>query len=118
VKLVTVGYLAQAVNRTTWSIRHWQAIGLMPPPPFHTNHPNPLYRRGVYPQSFVDAVAEIVKRNEIGPRLERRFWSAFRNEVDIAYEETVESLLTGEDGGGSVSSQPTSNRHIEPAKRL
>lgn len=93
VTLVTVGYLARAANRTTWTIHYWQRIGLLPKPPFHTNHPNPLYRRGVYPEPFVRRVVEIVSRNQIGDRLDRRDWFWFRDEVFAAYDQTVRPLL-------------------------
>jgi hypothetical protein len=95
VQLVTIGYLARAANRTPWSIRHWQALGLMPLPPFQTNHPDPLYRRGIYPEAFVDAIAEIVNRNQIGHRLDRKDWAWFRDEIFAAYDRTVKPLLAG-----------------------
>lgn len=96
VKLVAVGYLAHATKRTCWTVRYWQRLGLLPPPPFALRRDDPQRRRWLYPTEFVDAVAQIVKEMEIGPRLERSMWPSFQSAVSRAYETTVLPLL--EDG--------------------
>jgi hypothetical protein len=92
VTLLTIGHLAREVNRTPWTIHYWQRIGLLPQLPFFTNHPNPLYRRGVYPEPFVLRVADMFIRNGIGERLGREDWEWFRDEVFAAFQDTMESL--------------------------
>lgn len=34
VELVTVGYVALALGRTTWTVDRWERFGLIPPAPF------------------------------------------------------------------------------------
>lgn len=94
VVLLTVGHLARALARTPWTVRHWQCLGLLPLPPFAIREEDFQRRRWLYPESFVEALAEVIERNGVGPRLERREWGAFQQQVAAAYRATVEPLLT------------------------
>lgn len=95
VRLLTTGYLAIAIGRTPWTIKYWQRMGLLPPPPFAIHQNDVQRRRWLYPEPFVDAVSEIVGRRQIGTRLDREDWPWFREEIVAAYEMTVEPLLSG-----------------------
>ncbi len=94
VQMLTVGHMALAINRSTWTVRYWERAGLLPVPPFALHQYDAQRRRWLYPQPFVEAVAEIIKRNQIGDRLDRKDWAWFRDEVFAAFERTVQPLLT------------------------
>src|ERR1700722_18269173 len=48
VKLLTIGYVAAALGRTTWTIRHYEAMRLMPPAAFVLNKKTLNTRRRLY----------------------------------------------------------------------
>jgi hypothetical protein len=93
VELLTIGHLAHAVDRSTWTVKHWQRLGLLPRPPVILNPKVPSARRGLYPQLFVRSVAIIAKQDYMYPRLDRADWPKFHAEVLRAYEKTIAPLL-------------------------
>ena len=101
VTFLTVGHLARAVHRTTWSVRHWQRLGLLPRPPFAIHRDDDQRRRWLYPADFVRRVAEVVAQYEIGERLNREDWGWFRDEVFAAFRDTMDSLR-----GDTTSPEP------------
>jgi hypothetical protein len=110
VELLTVGYVARVLDRTVWTIRHWQKIGLFPKAPFMINPDDYRGRRSLYPASFVLALQKIGDRGYLGGRLNRDRWRLFHDQVWDAYEQTVAPLhpcvigSPGDDGdeGGQV----------------
>lgn len=90
--LLTIGHVALALHRTTWTVRHWQRIGLLPPP-FVINPEVPNLRRSLYPAPFINALVAISDRCHVGRRLDRDQWERFRDEVFGAYEITVGPYL-------------------------
>ena len=89
----TSGYVAIILQRTPWTIRWWQRKGLFPEPPFFLNPDNPRTRRGLYPEPFLEALAEIAARGYLKERLDHYEWRRFHNDVCEAYESTVTPLL-------------------------
>jgi hypothetical protein len=91
--MLTTGYVANAVGRTPWTIKHWQRIGLLPAPTLVLHPEVPSARRGLYPMSFVKCLAEIARRDYMDHRLDRADWQRFHAEVFAAYEKTILPLL-------------------------
>ena len=93
--LLTIGHVAHALGRTTWTVRYWTRLGLLPEPAFHLNPGNPRARRTLYPGPYVLALADIADRGYVGPRLDRDQWRRFQLDVWAAYQETVLPLTGG-----------------------
>ena len=89
VTLLTVGHLAHALGRTTWTTNFWMRVGLLPSGPFVINPDVICTYRRLWPESFVDALAEIARRLQLGHRMDRDLWGRFYAEVNRAYGETV-----------------------------
>lgn len=94
-ELLTVGHLAACVGRSSWTVRHWTRLNLLPEAPFDLNPGDASRRRRLYPRPFVDALAELVERDYSGPRLERESWERFQKDVWATYGETVGPLIEG-----------------------
>jgi hypothetical protein len=94
VRLLTVGYLAAALHRTSWTVHHWERIGLLPPPPFVINPERLRTKRHLYPEAFIAAIAEMAEHYS-GRRLDREKWRAFQLEARQAYSRTVGVMLKG-----------------------
>ena|GEM_PF-4677207 len=94
VTLLTSGYMARAIGRSTWSVKHWRRLGLLPQPPFVLHADVQESRRYLYPATFVKSVAEIARQDYVVRRLEREHWQRFHAEVLQAYEKTIVPLLT------------------------
>jgi hypothetical protein len=92
-ELVTVGHLAAALGRSSWTVRYWTQLGLLPEAPFDLNPGDTHRRRRLYPRPFVNALAELVDRDYMGPRLDREWWQQFQADVWVAYSETVVPLV-------------------------
>jgi hypothetical protein len=93
-KLVTTGYVAAAVGRSPWTVRHWQQIGLLPRAPFILQPKDPRARRHLYPADFVNRLPQIIEDGGWQDRLERDHWRRFHREVFDAYDEVMRPLLT------------------------
>jgi hypothetical protein len=98
--LLTVGHLANCLGRSTWTIRHWTRVGLLPEPVFHLNPGNPHARRTLYPEPYVLALADIIDRGYVGRRLNRAEWLRFQDEAWAAFSATVLPLIGGVKGVG------------------
>ena len=94
VTLLTSGYMARAIGRSTWSVKHWRRLGLLPQPPFVLHADVQESRRYLYPATFVKCLAEIAREPYVIRRLERNDWERFHREVSRAYEKTIVPLLT------------------------
>ena len=92
-ELLTVGYVAHVLRRTSWTIRYWTALNLFPEAPFQLDPDVSRTRRRLYPSAFVGALAEIANRPYYGMRLDRHEWGRFQHDVFEAYEMTVVPLL-------------------------
>jgi hypothetical protein len=92
-QLLTVGYVAHVLHRTSWTIRHWTQLNLFPEAPFVLDPGTSRTRRRLYPSAFLEALGEITNRSYYGKRLDRDRWDRFHNDVFTAYEETVVPLL-------------------------
>lgn len=93
VTLLTSGYMARAIGRSTWSVKHWRRLGLLPQPPFVLHADVQESRRYLYPATFVRSVAEIARQGYVVRRLDRSDWNRFHAEVRQAYEKTIVPLL-------------------------
>jgi hypothetical protein len=87
--LCTVGRVAAALHRTPWTVKYWEAIGLLPPARFILNPEVPRTRRRLYLTEYVEALGVIADRGYLGRRLDRDGWQRFHDEVFIAYQQTV-----------------------------
>jgi hypothetical protein len=92
-KLCTIGHVADALNRTGWTIRNWQRLGVIPEAPFLLSPEVPRTRRRLYPAEYVDALNEIAERGYLGRRLNADQLHRFKEDVSLAYEKTVAPLL-------------------------
>lgn len=90
--LLTIGYMAAALHRTTWTIHYWERLGLLPSPPFVINPERLRTKRHLYPEAFVAEITEIAKHYS-SRRLEREQWRTFQMEARQVYSRTVEPLL-------------------------
>jgi hypothetical protein len=90
--LLTSGYLAHAMNRTPWTIKYWQRIGLFPRAPFVLSPSTPA-RRSLFPEPFVKSLKAIAMKSYYGARLDRDDFQRFHDDVQAAYKETVRPLL-------------------------
>jgi len=95
IELLTIAYVAHSLGRTPWTIRSWQRLGLFPRTPFHIHPAIPHLRRHLFPTQFVDAVAELVRRNHLRERLNRDGLDSIQRDVFEAYRLTVVPLLGG-----------------------
>jgi hypothetical protein len=95
VTLLTIGHLAHALGRTNWTVHYWEGLGLLPPAPFVINPEDLRTRRRLYPEPYVDALAEIARRLGIGGRMNRGLWMSFYQDARVAYEVTVLPLIHG-----------------------
>ena len=91
--LLPIGYVAHALGRSVWTVKYWTKLGLLPRAPFAQRRDTPNTRRRLYPQPFVQSLAEIANRGYLGTRLERSEWARFRRDVHLAFEKTVVPLL-------------------------
>ena len=87
-RLLTVGYLAAALHRTTWTIHYWERIGLLPPPPFVINPERLRTKRHLYPEAFISAITEMAGHYP-GRRLEREEWRRFQLEANRRIHEQL-----------------------------
>lgn len=94
-ELLTVGHVAAALGRSSWTVRYWTRLGLLPEAPFDLNYGDAHRRRRLYPRPFVLALAELVQRDYPCPRLDRESWQQFQKDVWAAYKETVLPLTGG-----------------------
>jgi hypothetical protein len=92
ITLLSSGYLARALGRTGWTVRHWIKLGLLPPAPFVISPDVPGTRRPLYPEQYLDALTEIAWRLRIGSRMDYANRRSFHAEVARAYEEIVVPL--------------------------
>jgi hypothetical protein len=97
--LLSIGHVAHALRRTTWTVRYWERIGLLPESPFVLNPDVPRTRRRLYPEGFVNRLGEIADRGYLGKRLDHEQWQQFHDEVLAAYWATVAPLLSGVTAG-------------------
>jgi hypothetical protein len=93
--LLTIGHVAIALGRTTWTIRYWIRLGLLPEAPFDLYPDEPRRRRRLFPAAYVAALAEIANQGYMDGRLDRDQWRRFQLDAWHAYETTVGSLMPG-----------------------
>jgi hypothetical protein len=91
--LCTIGKVAEALGRTPWTVRRWQALDLLPATPFFLSPDIPRTRRRLFPVDFVKSLAVIADQGFVGERLDRQHWDRFHREVLAAYEATVTPLF-------------------------
>ena len=91
--MLSIGYLAHALGRSTWTAKEWTRIGLLPPAPVIQNPKTPNLRRRYYPAPFISAMKDIASKDYVVDRLDRQDWSRFHAEVLRAYERTIAPLL-------------------------
>ena len=68
VRLLTVGALAAAVNRTSATIRFWERRGLIPRAPYVLETEDPRAKRRLYPPEIVEAVRRVALQECFGRR--------------------------------------------------
>jgi hypothetical protein len=90
--MLTIGYVALALRRTTWTIKYWQRIGLLPRDAFVLNPNSQSARRRLFPEQYVQRL-DAIGRQYLGPRMDRDQWATFRRLAFEAFEETVAPLL-------------------------
>ena len=78
VTLLTIGYVARVLGRSTWTIKHWTKIGLLPEAAFIANPNDTRTRRRLYPEPFVKCLDEIAEHGYLGRRMDRAQWQRFR----------------------------------------
>lgn len=93
-EMLTIGHVAHAVGRTTWTVRYWTKIGLFPVTPFFWDPSETRARFRLYPLPFVESLQAITNKGYSGRRLDRESWARFQDDVFRAYKETVTPLLS------------------------
>ena len=106
-ELLTVGHLQRALNRSSWTLRRWQAEGLLPPTPLFIRSDSAAGRRGLFPRQFVEAAFTIAASREVGRRLDRGDWESFRHDIAVAHQMYVQPVLDGV----AAREQPTTSMH-------
>jgi hypothetical protein len=87
--LCTIGHVARVLRRTTWTVKYWEAIGLLPPAPYILNPEVPRTRRRLYLAEYIEALGVIADRGYLGRRLDRDEWRRFHDDAFMAYQQTV-----------------------------
>ena len=113
--LLTIGHVALALGRTTWTIRHWTRLGLFPEAPFDLYPDEPRRRRRLFPEAYVVALADIADQGYLEGRLDRDQWRRFQLDVWAAYQETVVPLTGVADAGVTSASGDTSGQAVKLA---
>ena len=93
VSLVTIGHVAAALHRETWTIRNWTDLGLFPKAPVILETGLNCTRRTLYPVPFVDQLCVIGNRAYMGRRMDREHWDRFYADVMAAHALYVAPLL-------------------------
>ena len=75
-EMLSIGYLAHALGRSTWTAKEWTRIGLLPPAPVIQNPKTPNLRRRYYPAPFISAMKDIASKDYVVDRLDRQDWLA------------------------------------------
>lgn len=91
--LYTNGWVVHILNRTPWTLQHWQRIGLFPKAPFTLNPSNRPAKRWLWPEPFLQSLKVIGKSSYYGDRLDRADFQRFHDDVFAAYEKSVKPLL-------------------------
>lgn len=112
---MTIGHVALALGRTTWTIRHWTRLGLFPEAPFDLYPDEPRRRRRLFPEAYVVALADIADQGYLEGRLDRDQWRRFQLDVWAAYQETVVPLTGVADAGVTSASGDTSGQAVKLA---
>jgi len=92
--MLTVGYVARALGRITWTLRYWTKIGLFPSTPFYWDPSATRIRFRLYPEAIVERLGEIIDAGYLGNRLDRESRVRFHEDVLRAYRETITPLLS------------------------
>jgi hypothetical protein len=109
-ELLTTGHLQRALNRSGWTLRRWQTEGLLPPTPLFIRSDSPSGRRGLFPRDFVEAAHVIAARKEVGRRLDRCDWEAFRHDIGVAHHLYVQPVLDGVAASGQLETSMNDGR--------
>jgi hypothetical protein len=101
---LTIGYVAEAVGRSTANIKRWQRLGLFPRPEYWLYPNRGPASRGLYPEDFVKSLSEIARRTCPSRRMDRKHWRRFHDDVWAAFESAVASIndLRALDGARGV----------------
>jgi len=93
VELVTIGTLAHALGRTTWCVKYWERLGLLPPAPFIINMCDSRTRRRLYPADLVAQAGRLMEHEGWGRRLERDDWQNFATKMAATYGDVLAPLF-------------------------
>ena len=91
-RLLTIGFLTDATGRTSRTIKRWQALGWFPKPVFFLYPGEGPAQRGLYLESFVDELRQIVAEGHLGRRLDCLYRDRFVDSVWRAHEWAMEPL--------------------------
>lgn len=81
-----VATLAEALGRSPATIRRWERLGALPPPPYRSASYDPRGERRQFTSAIITDIAGVLRRHHVGKRLERRLWPVIRSEVEAIYE--------------------------------
>lgn len=91
IECVTIGSLAAAVGRKPRTIRHWEAIGLIPPPPFMLPGEYNTKRR-LYPITLVDVIKRVAEQEGFGRRRPSGLFWRQQQEIYTAWNLALEPI--------------------------
>ena len=117
VDLVTIGYVANVLDRTSWTIKYWTRLGLFPEPPYFLNPKDSCTRRRLYPADFIDALAIIVSHGYVGRRLDRHQWHRFRVDVFDAFDVSMSGrtgVVTAKNNADRLDAYKGASREFTP----
>jgi hypothetical protein len=77
VTLVTIGFCALALGRTTACLKNWETHGIFPPAAFRVARS----RHRLYPEDFLSSISHIKDQGYLGRRMNRSNWRRFQTEV-------------------------------------
>jgi hypothetical protein len=86
------GYVAQALGRTSTTIKIWEKYGLFPQAPYLMNSKSISARRRLYPEDFIKSLKQIRDHGYIRQRMDRNVWQVFQREVLEALQRAVAPL--------------------------
>lgn len=94
-RLVTIGYVSIALQRSRWSVIEWEKKGLLPKAPFIANASRQNIKRRFYPEMYVQELSRITRFHFPGPRLDYTDWGRFQMEARSAFDKHVVPHLGG-----------------------
>ena len=82
-----VGQVARAINRTSVTLRSWEAKGIIPKSGYVSRHKDPRGKRRLYSRAQAEAIIRLAKIHGVIDPGDRKPLTAFKRDVWAAFAE-------------------------------